>query len=455
MAGSRSGWGRARASAAQAADGLSIAGLAVFGVIGTAGAALQADYPHRSPDALAFALVVAGPVLLLARRRRPVAVLLANVLLNVVYFAADYPYGPMPLALCVAVYDLAAGRDRRQPAGAGPPAVRVRTVFGLAAVALVAILVTELGGTVGTGGASGGGSLASFLDSFLDVVPVWVITVAAPIWIGLAVRARRQQAVEAARRREAEDRLRLARELHDVVGHSLSMISFRAGVALHVLDRRPEQARSALAAIRAASTDALRELRATLGMLRQPGDRAGPLAPAAGLALLPALVDELGQVGRAVAVRVDGTPADLPLDVDLAAYRIVQEALTNVARHAPGPARATVRLAFPPVEGAALVVEVLDDGGGAGATSPPRRAGGGVDPPAPAGHGVAGMRERAEAVGGALEAGPRPGGGFQVWARLPLRPPDAAPTRQHPRPGEAPAEEPAPPGAAALGGSGG
>jgi signal transduction histidine kinase len=234
-----------------------------------------------------------------------------------------------------------------------------------------------------------------------------------PLWLGWAVRVRRERAAEEVRRRVEEERLRLARELHDVVAHSIAVINFQAGVAVHVLDRRPEQARAALLAIKQASGEALQELRATLGVLRQLGEQGGSRAPLPGLAQLDALVARAAQAGRRVEVRVQGEQVELPLAVDLAAYRIVQEALTNVARHA-GPAAAVVRLTFGAGE---VLVEVTDDGRGLAAADTP---GGGR-------HGIAGMRERAVALGGELEAGPGPAGGFQVRARLPFQPRAAAP----------------------------
>jgi signal transduction histidine kinase len=428
-----------RRGAVSAADGVSIAGLAVFAVIGTAGASLQADYPHRAPDLLCYALAAAGPPTLLARRHHPVAVLLVNTLLTVVYFALDYPYGPMPLPLCIAVYQLATGSSQESrvgsPAGArgwrfraGATLSGIPAVFGLMTAVLVAILVTEFVGAATAaeraGTAADARTPGGMPPGFLQVVPTWTITLAGPVWLGLTVRARRQQAMEAARRRAVEDRLRLARELHDVVGHSLSMISFRAGVALHVLDRRPEQARAALSAIRTASNDALGELRTTLGQLRQPGEQAAPRTPTAGLALLSTLIDDLRQAGQQIEVQVVGAPTEPPLAVDLAAYRILQEALTNVVRHA-GPARATVRLAYQPeAQPHELILEVVDDGGGAAAPGPWQVGGEqrlAADRDGSARHGIAGMRERAEALGGAFHAGPQPGGGFRVWARLPLR----------------------------------
>src|SRR5205085_772573 len=225
------------------------------------------------------------------------------------------------------------------------------------------------------------------------------------------IRTRRERAVEIwrtraeeSRRRASEERLRIAQDLHDVLAHNISLINVQAGVALHLMDEQPEQARSALTAIRQASKEALGELRSVLGVLRQV-DEEPPRAPTPGLADLDDLVRGTEAAGLAVRTHIDDTPRPLPAGVDLAAYRIVQEALTNVARHA-GPAVATVRVAYGDGE---LTVEVEDDGRGRAPTS---TSGGG--------NGIPGMRERAAALGGRLETGPRPGGGFRVQARLPV-----------------------------------
>ncbi|HET9558335.1 MAG TPA: sensor histidine kinase, partial [Actinomycetota bacterium] len=209
-----------------------------------------------------------------------------------------------------------------------------------------------------------------------------------------------------ARRRVTEERLRIARELHDVVSHTIGLISVQAGVAAHLLHRRPDKAADSLAAIRQASDEALGELHAMLGVLRQ-GDGGGraPLAPAPGLAELDALIAQAAGAGIEVKVAVEGEPRRLPSAVDLACYRVVQESLTNVVRHA-GASQAEVTVTH---HDDRVVVEVLDDGAapsGNGAVG--------------SGQGIPGMRERARALGGSLEAGPRPGGGFRVQASLPV-----------------------------------
>jgi signal transduction histidine kinase len=206
----------------------------------------------------------------------------------------------------------------------------------------------------------------------------------------------------------AEERLRIARDLHDVVAHSLASINIQAGAGAHVAAAHPDQAAAALAAIKVASKDALDELRQTLGVLRSGRDaatEAAPRAPLPSLTRLDALVERTTRAGLPVEVIVDGA-APLPAAVDAAAYRIVQESLTNALRHAGPAARATVRLTY---RADALEIAVEDDGLGSTALN---------DSP---GHGLVGMRERAAGLGGTLDAGAVAGGGFRVRAVLPVR----------------------------------
>jgi signal transduction histidine kinase len=244
------------------------------------------------------------------------------------------------------------------------------------------------------------------------------------------IRNRNQRAADAQRRRDeqlrrraSEERMRMARDLHDVVAHNIAVINVQANTALHLMDRQPERARTALSTINDVSKQALVELRSVLGVLRDV-DGAAPRSPAPGLAQLSDLVDLATAAGLTVRVEEDGQPGPLPADVDLSAYRIIQEALTNTARHSGGT-QATVRLGY---AGHGLALAVDDDGqlpargsspaGGssrASGSSPARGSGNGGS-----GNGIAGMTERATALGGTLQAGPRPGGGFQVRAWLPL-----------------------------------
>jgi signal transduction histidine kinase len=226
---------------------------------------------------------------------------------------------------------------------------------------------------------------------------------------------------EAARRRAMEERLRIARELHDSLTHSISVIQVQAGVAVHLARKRGEDVPPSLLAIQEAGTDAVRELRATLGVLRSEEDGDG-----SGLSQLEGLVARARAAGLPVTVTVSGAERPLPPDVDQAAYRIVQEALTNVSRHAGGggdggggggggggdQVSASVHLHYTPET---LAVQVIDDGQG--------RATGASTRPSGPGLGLVGMRERVSALGGRLQAGPRDGGGFHVRAELPARAP--------------------------------
>jgi signal transduction histidine kinase len=205
-----------------------------------------------------------------------------------------------------------------------------------------------------------------------------------------------------ARRRVTEERLRIARDLHDAVGHHLALINVQAGVADQLLDDDPAHARQSLAHIRQASRAALNDLRDTIGLLRDPGDPAAPVQPTADLDDLDELMASLRRSGLRVEAAVEGRVRPVPPAASLVAYRVIQESLTNVRKHA-GDSTARISLSY---RSAALWVEIENAGGGNGASSP--------------GHGITGMRERVAAAGGSLTAGPRPGGGFRVSALLPL-----------------------------------
>ena len=305
---------------------------------------------------------------------------------TVTYVVRDYPNGPIYLSLIIAFFT-AVTRGRRRVA--------------VAALLAGYPLMLWLGWIVGTRPAPGIGSILG--------VAAWLFVLLA---VSEIVRVRRTGAMEAwrtreeeARRRASEERLRIAQELHDVLAHNISLINVQAGVALHLMDEQPEQARTALTAIREASKDALGELRSVLEILRQSGE-APPRSPTAGLDDLLRLVAGAEAAGLDVRTDVRPLPRPLPPGVDLAAYRIVQEALTNVTRHARARS-ATVRIAY---DEGAVVVEVVDDGVGSA----------GVTPSIGGGNGIPGMRERAAALGGDLSAEPAPGGGFVVRATLPV-----------------------------------
>jgi signal transduction histidine kinase len=225
-------------------------------------------------------------------------------------------------------------------------------------------------------------------------------------------RARRaEQAKEdEASRRVAEERLRIARELHDVIGHHVALISVQAGALSCLLAPDQAEARQSVTHIQRASADALEDLRLTVGLLRQPGDGEqadAPVDPVPGLGCLDDLVGSFAGAGLTVTREVTGRPRPLPEAADLTAYRVIQESLTNVRKHADC-ATASLHLGY---TARVLRLTIENDGHGASGTGP-------------AGHGIIGMRERVAAVGGRLSAGPRPGGGYQVLAELPLSPPE-------------------------------
>jgi len=292
--------------------------------------------------------------------------------------------------------------------------------FAAAAFALYAVAVTRprrrWEPTLAIGAASAAVALGTALVGPRGIPLTWLpldCAVLGGAWtVGRAVRERRayaaRAAAELADRATAGERLRIARELHDVVAHSMSLIAVKAGVANHVVAVRPEEARDALRVIEATSRSALTEMRRLLGVLRPDGDPAS-LEPVPGHGDLRALADRASSAGVRVSLDVRGLER-VPEGVGLTVYRIVQEALTNVVRHA-APARCLVAVV---ADGRAVAIEVTDDG-------PGRR----VLPPIAGhgrGHGLLGMRERAARCGGSFSAGPRPEGGFRVWASLPYEP---------------------------------
>jgi signal transduction histidine kinase len=348
--------------------------------------------PPTHLSAFAFALLILGPAALLFRRVHPRAVLVTVFAVTLAYVASGYLQGPNYAALVVAFMAAAMCGDRTTTAAA--------LVAGWA-------LFLWLPDALGHAGAP------TVLAALM--VAAWLLVLFAG---SDALRGKRDRAIEArraraqdSRRRADEERLRIARELHDVLAHSISLINVQSGVALHLIDEQPEQARTALAAINEASAEALREVRSVLGVLRGDGEEP-PRAPTVGLARLDELVSRATAAGVAVSLDVHGERRPLPASLDLAAFRIVQESLTNIVRHA-GAGQATVALTY---GHDALGLQIDDDGAGGDAP-----AGSGNSRGEGSGNGIAGMRERALALGGDLEAGPRPAGGFRVRARLPLR----------------------------------
>ncbi|MET9438160.1 sensor histidine kinase [Streptomyces sp. NPDC006551] len=388
--------GRVSPRAADAVVTLAVA----LGVAGwTLVSARYASEP-TSRTVIGWALMAIGCGALYFRRRLPVMTAVVTLVACVAYYPLSEQDGPLMIAFALALYTTAAEG-------------RFAASVALAATTLLAVGVGELRQRPGH---------RQIDDTSLVMLAGWLISLVA---VGRAQRTRlaylrevEQRALAAEREQEArarqsatEERLRIARELHDVLGHSISLINVQSGAALHRLSKKPAPevalaaAEEALESVKATSKDALRELRATLGVLRQ-ADEAAPTSPTSGLALLGELVERARTTGLDVRTTVAGTPVPLAPPVDLAAYRIVQESLTNVTRHA-GARTATVALDWRPDE---LLLRIEDDGEG----SPEER---------PLGSGIRGMGERARAFGGELTARSTTDG-FRVDARLPL----AAPT---------------------------
>jgi signal transduction histidine kinase len=365
--------------ASRSRSGVWISALAIgfFQVIGSYGAA-QDQPQRRAIDAIALALVLIGPAALALRDRWPLVAVAVAAGAADVYIGRGYPFGPIFVSVVVAIFTAVQAGHRR-------------SMWWLAA------------------GVFGSFVVAAFVDprspnpgaAHLALVAGWLVVV---LVVSDLVRIRREQASERERaeheegqRRISEQRLELAQELHDVLAHNISLINVQASVALHLLDEQPDQARPALTNIKEASREALHELRAALDILRR-GEEA-PRTPAPRLADLGTLVAGVRAGGLDVRLEQDDPLAPLSAAVELAAYRIVQEALTNVTRHARAR-NVTVRVEH----GDGVTIVVTDDG-----------IGGSAEP----GNGVVGMRERAAALGGTVEAGPLAGGGFSVRAHLP------------------------------------
>ena len=404
----------------------------------------------RLPIALLFLVAVFLPVAL--RRRAPVFAFGALVILGVL-LAGLSPSVPAAVYLAAAYVLYTVTVEARRRTGAAALALLLAVMIGLGVAAPHTV------GVVGNVRASGADT-GVYVPVALASVIAWMT--------GYSVRQRRRYVVtlqhQAASSAVAEERLRIARELHDVVAHSMSVIAVQAGYGQYVIDASPDGAREALGAIQATSRDALEEMRRMLGVLRQqdtdrgpagasapvrggpglgatPGTAPGaspasaghpaPLTPAPGLAGLDRLIARTRGAGVHVALEVAGRARPAPAGVDLSAYRIIQEALTNVVRHAGSGAACQVGVTYTDSD---LVIQVTDDGGRAGGTGPagPQLAGpvpGGTVSArtgleglaaAGAGHGIIGMRERVNLCGGSFQAGPRPEGGFQVLAALPL-----------------------------------
>jgi len=350
----------------------------------------KAGLDVSSPTLLTFLLIAAIIMPLALRRRFPLAVLAWVTLGSAVYEALPQPSTLAAIAPLVALYTVGTLFPRR-----------TLWIVALLSFALTfPLAVTEM-------------QTSRIIGESARIMATFAFAAT----LGDATRARRayiaeveQRALDAehtreseARRRVEEERLRIGRELHDITAHSLSLIAVQAGAGERIVRTNPDAAAEAFGAIRLVSKSALDELRAMLGVLRGDDDTA-PLAPAGTLSRLPELVASVNAAGIEVGLETSGDLSLVPAFVDVSAYRIVQEALTNAVRHAKAT-HVRVTLA---ANGNELTLEVVDDGVGLGSSDTP-----------PAGHGISGMRERVAALGGTFEAGVGSGGGFRVAARLP------------------------------------
>ncbi|MEV6715898.1 histidine kinase [Lentzea sp. NPDC051208] len=341
-------------------DGALTAALLFFGLAGTRFAArLQGGEPL---DALAYALIVVAACGLLFRSVRPLWTVLVTIAPIVVYLALGYPFGPILVSGVAAIYAVA---------------LYARVELAAASALLYALAILPWWN--------------DSLTSWVTWSAGWILL---PGAAGALVKLRRRSAVDVRERTAISERLRLAQEVHDVVGHGLSVIAMQAGVALYVLDKDPAKARASLEAIRDTSKEALEGLRSELDTLRG----SAPLTPAITLDDIPALAARMREAGLEVSVEVAGI--ELPDTYQLAVYRIVQESLTNVLRHSSPGVTASVKVYTVRDD---LVVHVTDTGTATEFTE---------------GHGITGMRSRAEALGGTLETDAAHG--FAVIARIPL-----------------------------------
>jgi signal transduction histidine kinase len=392
------------------------AALATLGVMaGIAAIALLIGLPeHMHGPRFPLAVLACVPIAFLRRWPLP-ALALATAAMTIDMGSGN---GVLPLALTLgfATYTVASRVERP---------FSVQAALAVALVLGAALLFAWIR-------ARAASPAVDAVEGFLPLTAAWFVgdSVAARrrYLAGLAEQAERERIAEAerARREISEERVRIARELHDVIAHGLAVITVQAGVGRRLMGRRPEEAASALASIEEIGRSAQEELRVVLGLLREQDVGPAALAPAPRLADVKALAETVRDAGTPVELHVSGADHELSQGLEVSVYRVIQEALTNVVKHAPG-ARARVDLTVGAQE---VGVEVTDDGGTRGPW-PPDQAGsaawsdGGeaASGPLPSGHGITGMRERVGAFGGTLTAGPAPGSGFRVLAHIPLQEP--------------------------------
>lgn len=370
----------------------SVLALAIF-VASAVSAATPAEQ-FRSPDATAYLLIALGALPYAARRRWPLPVLVLASIPVVALLALGYSSAVIGAALFLAAYTVAAYSDRRVTALAAAYAAVVTLL-------VLAVAPDAMGvGAVVTNAALFIGAFALGRSAHVRRENVVLLQERAQ----LAEQARADEARNAV----ADERLRIAQELHDVLGHSLGVIALQAGIGAHVIDADPHEARASLEAISRTSRSSLAEVRRILGALRTDSGVTG-YHPPPGLDALDTLAAELTEAGLPVHTQVLGAPHQVPAALDLTAYRVVQEALTNVVRHAGPAARAEVTVRYDERQ---VTIQVDDDGHAAPAPVGGPRTG----------HGQLGMRERVAVWGGTLHTGPRPEGGYRVVATLPYEP---------------------------------
>ena len=370
-------------------DSLVAAALLLFMIISIA--SKPAGSGQHPNDALAYLLALGLTLPYVAHRRYPVPALAVVLSSLLIYAAIGYAAFPGVSAF-VLLFAIALHSGRTLAAGA----------FLATAAALVIATLLQPAGVVQT---------ADALSIALATLVAWLagenLRQRRNRWAALRERNEmlEREREERARQAVIAERLRIARELHDVVAHAMSVIAVQAGVGHHVAESQPREAQRSLAAIETTSRQALTEMRRLLGVLRQDGQARSEITPAPGLQDVPALISHVADGGLTARLQIQGAPLDIPPGVDLTAYRIVQEALTNAIKH--GGPRADVMLAY---TADAISVEVVNDA----SAQRPR----GPHAVAP-GHGLIGMRERVAVFGGEFTASPRPGGGFRIAARLP------------------------------------
>jgi signal transduction histidine kinase len=361
---------------------------------------IEVDF--REPDLLGVLLSAASTLPIAWRRRYPMTVLILTGCATVLISALNYAQSSSGIGLLVALYTVAAYTRRLRSLAA----LIATVVFVLLAVSTDSVPTTTLDLTATLAIMFGGWAFGRSIG------------IRRAYTAELEERAERLERAREADVRAvvAEERNRIARELHDVVGHHISVMTVQAAGARRTFDRDPRRSREAMAAIESTGREALTEMRRIVGVLRTGDEADRELAPLPGVSDIDRLVEQLHEAGLDVAVRIDGTPAPLAPGVDVTVYRIVQEALTNTLKHA-GPTTAEVVLRYEQKE---LFVRVRDDGRGLAAALAKPAA---VNGSGPTGHGLLGMRERVALYGGRLFTGPRSGGGYEVVAQIPLEHP--------------------------------